>query len=175
MKTLKQPPPTRKAADPFRDQTARDWMTPHLVSIRELATVHEAVALLADKGFSAAPVIDSAGRPVGVISRSDIVVHDRENVQHLAPVPEYYDKSELVTDAGEALGAGFQVEKPDRTRVKDIMTPIVFSVTPQTPAVKVVEELVKLNVHRLFVVDGSGVLIGVISALDIMRHLVGSN
>jgi predicted transcriptional regulator len=28
-----------------------------------------------------------------------------------------------------------------------------------------------LKVHRLFVVDRAGVLIGVISALDVLRHL----
>jgi predicted transcriptional regulator len=28
-----------------------------------------------------------------------------------------------------------------------------------------------LKVHRLFVVDAAGVLVGVISALDVLRHL----
>jgi predicted transcriptional regulator len=31
--------------------------------------------------------------------------------------------------------------------------------------------MLKLKVHRLFVVDENGVLVGVISALDILRHL----
>jgi CBS domain-containing protein len=31
--------------------------------------------------------------------------------------------------------------------------------------------MVGLKVHRLFVVDQSGLLIGVISALDVLRHL----
>jgi hypothetical protein len=31
--------------------------------------------------------------------------------------------------------------------------------------------MVGLKVHRLFVVEQSGVLIGVISALDVLRHL----
>jgi hypothetical protein len=30
---------------------------------------------------------------------------------------------------------------------------------------------VGLKVHRVFVVDASGVLVGVISALDVLRHL----
>src|SRR5262249_21708562 len=53
-------------------ETAADLMTPNPVSIRDVATVREAVALLTDKGFSAAPVIDQAGRPIGVLSRADI-------------------------------------------------------------------------------------------------------
>src|SRR5262249_30242503 len=141
------------------------------VSLREDATLKEAVALLTDKGFSAAPVIDAAGRPVGVLSRSDIIVHEREKVEYLEPVPEYYDRHELATPAGEKLLNGFQVEKVDRTRVGELMTPAVFAVAPETPAAKVIEEMLALKVHRLFVVDGNGVLVGVISTLDVLRHL----
>jgi CBS domain-containing protein len=43
--------------------TAEDLMTPNPVSISTNATIHEAIALLVDKGISAAPVIDRAGRP----------------------------------------------------------------------------------------------------------------
>src|SRR5437868_3767311 len=58
--------------------TAADLMTPNPVSIRDTATLAEAVSLLTDKGISGAPVIDDAGRPVGVLSRADIVAHDRQ-------------------------------------------------------------------------------------------------
>jgi CBS-domain-containing membrane protein len=50
------------------------------------------------------------------------------------------------------------------------MTPTVFSVAPETPAREVVERMWALMVHRLFVADDRGVLVGVISALDV-RHV----
>ncbi|HEV3258262.1 MAG TPA: CBS domain-containing protein [Gemmataceae bacterium] len=146
-------------------------MTPNPVSIRDVAGIREAVTLLTDRGISGAPVIDAAGRPVGVLSRADILVHDREKVDYLAPVPEYYDKSDLAMESGEPLRSGFQIEKADDTQVRDIMTPVVFSVAPMYPAARVVEDMVALKVHRLFVIDGDGVLVGVISALDVLRHL----
>jgi CBS domain-containing protein len=154
----------------LKAETAADLMTPNPVSIREEASVREAVGLLTDKGFSAAPVIDEAGRPVGVLSRTDILVHDREKVDYLPVVPEYYHRSELATPDGEIL-SGFQVENADQTRVGEMMTPVVFSVAPDTLAGKVVSEMVSLKVHRLFVVDDDGILVGVISALDVLRHL----
>jgi len=172
MNTLKKSPkPNLNPPRIFWEKTAKDLMTPNPVSIRETATVREAVAMLADKGFSAAPVIDEAGRPVGVLSRADIVVHDRERVDHLAPVPEYYHKSELKTDAGESLEWGFEVESPDPSVVRDLMTPVVFSVAPKALVTRVIKELVALKVHRLFVVDEAGILVGVISASDVLRHL----
>jgi CBS domain-containing protein len=155
----------------LRAETAATLMTANPVSIREDASLREAIALLIDRGYSAAPVIDRAGRPVGVLSRTDILIHDRESVQYLDPAPEYYEKSELTTATREKLGEGFQVEKADKTRVGDVMTPAVFSVGPDTPAARVVREMLNLKVHRVFVVDADGILVGVISALDVLRYL----
>jgi CBS-domain-containing membrane protein len=145
----------------LRAGTAADLMTPNPVSIRDNATIAEAVALFTDKGISAAPVIDEAGRAVGVLSRTDILVHDRERSRYV----------ERPGAAGPAATSGPVVEKTEATRVRDLMTPVVFSVMPDTPAGKVVLEMVALKVHRLFVIDGQGDLVGVISALDVLRHL----
>jgi CBS domain-containing protein len=137
-------PATTNVAAPSRlllwAETAADLMMPNPMSIRADATVREATAVLTDHGYSAAPVIDEAGRPLGVVSRADILVHERQR------------------PAEEAL-------------VQDIMTPAVFSVEPQTPAAKVVEQMLALRVHRLYVVEPDGTLVGVVSGLDILRHL----
>jgi CBS domain-containing protein len=132
-------------------------MTPDPVSVSERAGVREALALLTGRGFSAAPVIDAAGRPVGVLSRTDLLVHQGETVWH---PPER-----------ETIPYGFEVEVVDPARVRDVMTPVIFSVPPEMPAGMVVRRLLALKVHRLFVVDEEGVLVGVISAVDVLRHL----
>jgi CBS domain-containing protein len=126
---------------------AADLMTPSPMSIRAEATVPEAIATLTEKGFSAAPVIDESGRPIGVLSRADILIHERERLRS-AVVPAI-----------------------DNTIVHDIMTPAVFSVTPETPVEQVVEQMLTLNVHQLYVVDRDQFLTGVISAHDVLRRL----
>jgi CBS domain-containing protein len=151
----------------LRVETAAELMVANPVSIRENATIQEAIALLTDKGFSAAPVIDAAGRPIGVVSRADIVAHDREMLCSTAAVPSYYEENPAAS-AREARRPGGPT---DPALVRDIMTPVVFSVAPDAPAAKVVQEMVALKVHRLFVVENTGVLIGVISALDVLRRL----
>src|SRR5262249_42767175 len=151
-------------------ESAADLMTASPVSLRDTATVREGVALLIDKGISAAPVIDEGGRPVGVLSRTDLLIHAREKVDVMEPVPEFYDLPEPGR-RDKHLPDGFHVEYVDRTLVRDIMTPAVFSVAPDAPAHRVIEEMLALKVHRLFVVDDAGVLIGVISILDILRYL----
>ncbi len=151
--------------------TAADLMTDHVVSIAEVAPLHEAIAVLTDRGFSGAPVINEAGRPVGVISNSDILVHDRNDPVFAKRVPEYYARSDLRAAIGEDV-SGFQVEAVDQTLVRDVMTPVVFSIRPEAPAQQVIEELLNLRVHRLFVIDRDDVLVGVIAMSDILRRLL---
>jgi CBS domain-containing protein len=155
------------AQPPLEAQRARDLMSINPVSLPRDATVREAVALLADRGFSAAPVIDEAGRPVGVVSRTDVLVHEREYVRHA----RLGDAADWDAYPRRAAHEGYSVEVMDPTRVEDIMTPAVFTVVPDTPARDVVRHMVELHVHQLFVVDNDQALVGVISALDVLRHL----
>jgi CBS domain-containing protein len=129
-------------------RTAEQLMTPHVVSVPADAPVGQAVALLTDRGLSAAPAIDEAGRPLGVLSQADVLVHLRQ-----------------------LLGPAAAPAAATQARVRDLMTPTVFSVTPRTPAPEVVRMLLALKVRRLFVVDDAGVPVGVISAADVLRHL----
>ncbi len=151
--------------------TAADLMATNPLSLEAEATVHEASVFLTDHGFSAAPVIDKAGRPVGVVSQTDLIVHDRENVDYLPRNSDYYACEDNSRRADQGVPAGFEIVNVDTTTVRDIMTPMVFSVSPEMSAHKVVEEMLNLKVHRLFVVDRQGVMIGVVSTVDVLRHL----
>ena len=104
------------------ETTARDLMTPNPVSIHGHADIPEVLAFLTDTGFSAAPVIDEAGRPVGVVSRTDVVVYERATA---AP----------------------PAESAATVRAADLMTPVVFAVPPGTSAREVAREMVRQNVR----------------------------
>lgn len=132
-------------------------MTTNPQSLRWDATVAEAAAFLSTRGYSAAPVIDEAGRPVGVVSRTDLLhLHGQKAVRLLAAPRE----------------CGNDGSEPDTgTPVRDLMTPAVFYVHADAPVAKEVSKMLALIVRRLFVVDGEGVFIGVVSAFDVLRGL----
>src|SRR6478609_2602246 len=75
--------------------TAADLMADSPVSLRASAGIREALALFTDKNFSAAPVIDEAGHPVGVLSRSDLLVHEREHAVKVGHSPAYFFEQEV--------------------------------------------------------------------------------
>jgi len=145
-------------------RTAGEVMKANPVSIRADATGREAIEVLTDRGFGAAPVIDEAGRPVGVVSRSDVMIYYR-NKRESGP-----DLLNRLEGHGQGTGSS-QAETAAPARVSDIMTPAVFGVPSDTPANRVVGDMVGLKVHRVFVVDSDGILTGVISAFDVLRHL----
>jgi CBS-domain-containing membrane protein len=147
---------------------AADVMTANPLSICDQASVQEAVAFLLEKGISGAPVIDVAGRPVGVVTQTDLLVHEREKGKYPSP---YHDAIDPGAAASKHLREKLAAAKVDHSLVRDVMTPIVFTVRQDTPVGKVIEDLLGLKVHRVFVVDDTGVLVGVVSALDVLRQL----
>jgi CBS-domain-containing membrane protein len=119
-------------------------MSPGPVSLAATATVAEATTFLTERAFGAAVVIDDAGHALGVVTKTDVLVHARQRRPGL---------------------------EPDDTCVTEFMTPAVFSVRIETSARSVVEQLLALNVHHLFVADERGVIIGVISPVDVLKRL----
>jgi CBS-domain-containing membrane protein len=134
----------------LRAQVARDVMSSDLVSLEADANLSDALSLFVDRGFGAAPVIDTAGRAIGVLAKVDILTHQHSSLaQSVAP--------------REIL---------DRTQVSDLMSPVVYKVQPETPIWEVLEQFRSLKVHHLFVEDRHGILLGVISTIDILERIV---
>jgi CBS-domain-containing membrane protein len=118
-------------------RTGADLMIPNPVSLGDADTAREAIAFLTGREFGAAPVIDEAGRAVGVLSASDLLIH--------------------VLARGGAAG-----DAP----VRELMTPTVLCVRPEAAA-----QLARLKAHQLYVVDGAGALVGVLSTPGLLRQL----
>lgn len=149
-------------------RVAGDLMTSNPVSIDHTARVPRAAAFLSERGISAAPVINDGGRPIGVLSQSDLV-------RHAGSLAESNREGETCPRHAW-LSAELLVQDTERSdcqcpTVTEVMTPHVYSVTECAPVVRVVEELLCRNVHRVFVIDRDGVLVGVVTALDVLRGL----
>jgi predicted transcriptional regulator len=150
-------------------ETAQDLMTKNPMSIRHDRTIESAAAFLIEKEISAAPVIDDAGRAVGVLSHTDIVRHDSEAGGKRSEESGFYRDVDL--RCPPALREITYGPKAKAVRVSDVMSPVVIEVSTQDPAAAVIARLLALKIHRLFVVDQAGTLVGVISTFDVLRCL----
>ena len=124
--------------------TAADLMHGHVAPLESTNTFAEALAFFIDRNLTVAPVADSAGRPVGVLSVTDLLIHVRacEPANTIAPAT-----------------------------VAAMMTPTVFTVRDDTPAAEVVHDMLRSRVHHLFVTDAAGDIVGVVSTCDLLNHL----
>jgi CBS domain-containing protein len=145
-------------------KTAEDLMTPNPLSLREHATVDEAISFLTSRGFGGAPVIDDAGKPVGFVGKTDLLRHVVQSPNGSARGG--HDDAHLMS----RLAAGRRptlCECP--LTVGEIMKPALVVVPRNASMAQVIKKMLARRVHRVFVIDKTAALIGVISSLDALR------
>lgn len=140
---------------------AADMMTINPKSIGKNATISETAEFFKTHGIHTAPVIDEAGHPIGVVSRTDLIDHWGQRRDRLAVLAN----GETKLDSSMAA--------PDEPvidlTVTEIMTPVVFHVPVDAPIERVTEKILALEVRCLFVTDEHGILVGAISVFDLLR------
>src|SRR5918999_3580011 len=113
---------------------ARDVMTPDPVCCTPNATLDEVAKLMAHNDCGEIPVVDTADRPIGVITDRDIVCR-------------------VVAEG----------KNPIAHRVEDYMSQPVVTVREDAPLHEVVATMEKHQIRRIPVVDGSGCCAGIIA------------
>lgn len=139
-----------------RHRSVGEVMTRDVVTVRSDTPFKEITAVLADRGVSAAPVVDERGTPVGVVSEADLLrkeVHRPgrfgEEAAPAAWAPER-DKARAETAAG-------LMTAPAATARTD------WSVTE---AARVMDHD---GVKRLPVVDEADHVVGIVSRSDLLK------
>jgi CBS domain-containing protein len=123
----------------------RDLMQVAVKTVEPNAPVGDAIVTLADCHISAVPVVDAAGRMVGVVSSTDIL-----------------------TSEAEACDCTERESLFEETSVSEIMTSRPLTVSPDAEVREAAQQMLYADIHRLFVVEADRV-VGVISTSDIMR------
>lgn len=143
--------------------TARDLMTPDVVTV-PLATPVLAIArLLAERGISAVPVLGEGGDVMGVVTEADLIRRLAGEVEK----PAAWFRT-LFMNPGE------EAERYARThglRAADVMTEEVVSVTGATLASEIAALMEEKGIRRVLVIE-EGRLKGLVSRADLLRALV---
>jgi CBS domain-containing protein len=135
-------------------------MSTPVVSVERETTLRDVARLLSERAISGVPVVDDAGRVVGVVSEADIIATERPRetprlrVLGLLLRPETASELEatlLARTAGEAMSS------PAITVRRDC---------PHTQAAAVMRER---RINRLPVVDDDNRLVGIVSRADLVR------
>lgn len=143
---------------------ARDVMVAPVVTINESATVHEVATRLLDGDISGAPVVDNAGKLVGIVTEADLMRRAETGTER---------KYSWVLEAlsGRPVAAADYVRSHAK-RVRDVMTTQVVTVEPETSLYEIAELFERRRINRVPVVS-NGALVGIVTRANLVQALAG--
>ncbi|MCP5162837.1 MAG: CBS domain-containing protein [Hahellaceae bacterium] len=147
---------------------ARDIMTPSIKSVPQHWTMQRFARFLSENEISGSPVADEDGHLIGIATLKDIADF------HLNNVSGDHDKRLTDEEAREARRLRafiFEEMLKMPVEVRDIMTPIIFSVDEDAPIKSVAETMMNEHLHRIFV-KKNGVVSGIITTYDLLKIIV---
>jgi CBS domain-containing protein len=144
---------------------ASDVMTREILSVGPDTTVAEAIRTMLDNRISGLPVIDEAGRLVGILTEGDLLRRGETGTERQRP-----RWLEILMGPGRLAG---EYVRTHGRKVDGLMTRDVVSVTPDTPLKEVVELMERRRIKRVPVL-GDDVPVGILSRADLLRALLGA-
>ena len=145
--------------------TAKEIMTSEVITVNEELNVGDLAALFWEKRIGGAPVVDSEGKLLGVVTESDLI--DQSKKVHIPTIMSVLDSMIFLENPAKL---DKEIKKMTGTQVKDIYSAEVITVVQDTPMDEVASIMANRKIHTLPVVDGDK-LVGVIGKADIIRHL----
>jgi len=132
--------------------TVKDVMTAEVVAVRRETTFKEMAVVLRRYRVSALPVVDDAGRVIGVVSEADLLA------------------KEALADPGVAaeLLHHKDVRKAEGLTAGDLMTRPAVTAAPEDPVEQAARMMHFMRVKRLPVVNSGGQLVGIVSRSDVL-------
>jgi predicted transcriptional regulator len=144
----------------------KDLMNPDIMTVADEMTTDELARFLIEHEISGAPVVDSQGHLIGVVSMTDIGRALAEPPEDESPRRSgfYRDAAEDLTLEELALG---DVEQPVVT-VRDVMTPVIHQIPVTATVAEAARIMVEQHIHRLVVTQGKQP-VGIITSSDLLK------
>ena len=152
--------------DQDMELTARDIMTKEPITVFPETEIGEAAKLLLDKKLNGVPVVDKAGKLVGILCQSDLIKQQKK-----LPLPSIFTLLDGFIPLTSMKHLEKEVRKITGTKVSDTMTPNPVTVPPDMTIQEIAGLMVDRKYHTLPVVD-KGNLVGIIGKEDILRTLM---
>ncbi len=148
--------------------TVKDIMRTKVIAVGPETTVRELADLLAEHKISGVPVIDSERRVIGMVSEADVIVQDAD-----LHFPYYIQFLDSIIYLESISKFEHRFKKMFGTKVADIMTEDVLTISPDASVHDAATLMADNNVNRLPVTEDRH-LIGIVTRGDIVRAIADS-
>ena len=145
---------------------ARDAMVTEVITVRVETPVAEIVRLLTTHRISGVPVVDDAGRVLGVVGEDDVFLHERTLPFTEVRLPELFDQP--VNPDSEHLDEAYA--RARGLTAGEVMTREVIAVDAEDDLGQVAWRMTQEELEQAPVLEG-GRLVGIIARSDVLRAL----
>jgi CBS domain-containing protein len=141
---------------------AQDVMVAPVITVKSHSSVKEVAKTLIDNRISAVPVVDDAGKLVGIISEGDLMHRSETGTERRYRwwIPLMAGDASFPADYIKAHGG----------KAGDIMTRNVITAAPETPLDEIVIRLEKNSIKRVPIVREDR-LVGIVSRANLVQAL----
>lgn len=137
-------------------------MSTDVATVRADTSFKDIVRILEQRDISAVPVVDAAGRVLGVVSEADLLVKEGAGDPDSTHEPRrWWRHHDTGSDTRDSRRA-------DATTAAELMTTPAITVAADATVAHAAREITKHNVKRLPVVDDDGKLAGIVSRKDVL-------
>lgn len=154
----------------WRQLVAADVMTRDVRTVPLDWSVDRLSRFLTDNTISGAPVVDEAGRLTGVVTLTDIVRQTGSGLLDLVQRNDSFYLGLLDRELSDEERRTFHEAVDGNILVSDIMTPVVYSVGPETPMTEMVDAMVRGHIHRVLVTE-KRLVVGIVTVLDMLSAI----
>jgi predicted transcriptional regulator len=144
----------------------KDLMNADIMTVPDEMTTDDLARYLVEREISGAPVVDSQGHLVGVVSMTDIGRNMAEPSDFASSRRAGFYRDIAVDPALEDFRQGY-VEEPTVT-VRDVMTPVIHQVPVTASVAEAARIMVDQHIHRLLVTQGKEP-VGIVTSLDLLK------
>lgn len=144
----------------------KEIMTTTPITVTGSMEIIDAARLLLENRINGVPVVDDAGKLVGILCQSDIIAQQKK-----LPVPSLFSFLDGYISLSSTKSIEKEVRKIAATAVADAMTQDPVSVSPDSTIETVAALMVDHNFHTLPVVEAER-LVGVVGKEDILKTLL---
>jgi CBS domain-containing protein len=141
-------------------------MTREVITISPDTEIAQAAQLLLTNRINGVPVIDDAGKLVGILCQSDLIIQQKN-----IPIPSLFTLLDGFISLTSSKKLDKEVEKIAATKVADAMTANPVTVNSDTGIEDIAALMVEKGYHTLPVVD-AGNLVGILGKEDVLRTLI---
>lgn len=136
-------------------RTVIDVMTRDLISVDPSRSFKDIAYLLSAKRISAVPVLDNVGRPLGVVSESDLIL--KEELQ-APPSPGWLNRRLRTVRA-----------RASARTAQQLMSAPAVTVEPGLSLPDAARLMATRHITRLIVVDAEGLAVGIVTRSDLLQ------